>query len=301
MYPHKIFLGLDLYSIFMLVGVIACMVCIRVLSDRRKMRAAWQNLVLFNAVLAVILGYGSAVLFQAFYNFMESGTFEVVNSTGATFYGGLIGGTALFILIYFGVGHFLFRDGYHKGHFRTVSDMAAPCIAIAHGFGRLGCLMAGCCYGAKTDAWFGIPMDITGDGTHELVRVIPVQLYEAVFLLALGVFVLLMFWEGKKYELPIYMGAYAVWRFIAENLRADHRGETVVDFLTPSQLISVLLVVGAVVLFAIEWRIDHRPASDGTDGDGEDSEASDGEGQEGDTEDAPVQGEAPVASDEAES
>ncbi len=260
MYPHKIFLGLDLYSIFMLVGVIACMVCIRVLSDHRKMRAAWQNLVLFNAVLAVILGYGSAVLFQAFYNYMESGTFEIANDTGATFYGGLIGGTVIFILIYFGAGHFLFKDGYHKRHFRTVSDLAAPCIAIAHGFGRLGCLMAGCCYGAKTDSWVGIPMNIVGDNSNELVRVIPVQLYEAIFLLALGVFVLLMFREGKKYEMPIYMGAYAVWRFIAENLRADHRGETIVDFLTPSQLISVLLLVGAGVLFVIEWQIDKRKA-----------------------------------------
>lgn len=265
MYREKIFLGLDLYSIFMLVGVIACMVCIRVLSDHRKLKASWQNLVLFNAVLAVILGYGSAVLFQAFYNFMESGTFEIVSDTGATFYGGLIGGTVLFIVVYFVVGGFLFKDGYHKGHFRTVSDMAAPCIAIAHGFGRLGCLMAGCCHGAKTDAWFGIPMNIPGDGTNELVRVIPVQLFEAVFLLALGTFVFLLFWEGKKYLLPLYMVAYSIWRFIAENLRADHRGETVVDFLTPSQLISVLLLVGGVVLFVIEWRIDKRKATEAFD------------------------------------
>lgn len=262
MYPYKIFLGLDLYSILMLVGVIACMVCIRVLSDHRKMKAAWQNLVLFNAVLAVILGYGSAVLFQAFYNYMESGKFEIANNTGATFYGGLIGGTAIFILVYFVAGRFLFRDGYHKGHFRTVSDMAAPCIAIAHGFGRLGCLMAGCCYGPATDAWYGIVMNG--------VKRVPVQLFEAVFLMALGVFAFLLFWEGKKYLLPMYMGAYAVWRFIAENLRADHRGETIVDFWSPSQLVSVLLLVGGVVLFAIEWRIDHPVSgpSDDPDADG---------------------------------
>lgn len=262
MYPYKIFLGLDLYSIFMLLGVIACLVCIRVLSDHRKMVATWQNLVLFNAVLAVILGYGSAVVFQAFYNFMESGAFEIANNTGATFYGGLIGGTALFIIVYFVVGGFLFRDGYHKRHFRAVSDMAAPCIAIAHGFGRLGCLMAGCCHGARTDAWFGIPMNIPGDGTADMVKVVPVQLYEAVFLLALGTFTFLLFWEGKKYLLPLYMAAYGFWRFIAENLRADHRGETIVDFWSPSQLISVLLLAGAVVLFVIEWQIDKRKAAE---------------------------------------
>ena len=292
MCQKNIFLGLDLYSIFMLVGVIACMVCIRLLSDHRKLAAKWQNLVLFNAVLAVILGYGSAVLFQAFYNFMESGTFEVVNSTGATFYGGLIGGTAIFIAVYFVAGSILFKDGYHKKYFRTVSDMAAPCIAIAHGFGRLGCLMAGCCHGAKTDAWFGIPMNIPGDGTNELVKVVPVQLYEAIFLLALGVFTFLLFWEGKKYLLPTYMGAYAVWRFIAENLRADHRGETIVDFWSPSQLISVLLLVGGILLFAIEWRIDHPS----TGGDGE-TQAADAEPEQSSDETSEETAEA----DEAES
>lgn len=250
MYPQKIFLDMDLYSIFMLVGVIACMVCIRVLSDRRKMTATWQNLVLFNAVAAVILGYGFAVLFQAFYNFMESGVFEVVNDTGATFYGGLIGGTAMFIIIYFVAGHFLFKDGYHKRHFRMVSDLAAPCIAVAHGFGRVGCLMAGCCHGPATDAWYGIVMNG--------VKRVPVQLFEAVFLLALGGMLFYLFWINKKYQMPIYMMTYGIWRFIAEYLRADHRGQTVVDFWSPSQLVSILLMIGSAVLFAVEFYIDRK-------------------------------------------
>lgn len=261
MYPKKIFLDMDLYSIFMLIGVLACMVMIRVLSDKRKMRAAWQNLVLFNAVIAVVLGYGGAVLFQAFYNFLDDGKFEIVNGTGATFYGGLIGGTAMFIIIYFVAGYILFKDGYHKTHFRMVSDMAAPCITVAHGFGRLGCLMAGCCHGARTDAWYGIPMNIPGDGTNDMVRVIPVQLYEAMFLLALSALTFVLFLKKKKYLLPLYMVTYGIWRFVAEYLRADDRGATVVDFLSPSQLISVLLISGGLVLLAVEVYIDQKKKS----------------------------------------
>lgn len=258
MYNQRIFLDMDLYSIFLLVGVLACLVFIRVLSDKRKMRAAWQNLVLFNAVFAVLLGYGGAVLFQAFYNFMDDGVFVIANNTGATFYGGLIGGTAMFIIIYFVAGHFLFKDGYHKQHFRLVSDLAAPCITVAHGFGRLGCLMAGCCHGARTDAWYGVPMDIPGDGTNEMVKVIPVQLYEAIFLFALAALTFGLFVKHKKYLLPIYMVTYGIWRFIAEYLRADDRGATVVDFLSPSQLISVLLISGGLLLFAIELYVDRK-------------------------------------------
>ena len=254
MYPYEIFLGMDLYSILIAVGVIACMAFIRLQSDWRGLRAKLQNLFLFNTIAAVVLGYGCAVLLQAFYNFMANGTFEIVNSTGATFYGGLIGGTALFIIIYLAVGRFLFKDGYHVAHLRTASDIAPACITVAHGFGRLGCLMAGCCYGAKCDAWYGIEM------VHLGYKVVPVQLYEAIYLLALSVIFLMAFRKGKKYLMPAYMMAYAVWRFIAEILRNDYRGATVVDFLTPSQLVSVLLLAGGILLLAIELFVDDRAA-----------------------------------------
>ena len=47
---------------------------------------------------------------------------------------------------------------------------------------------------------------------------------------------------------------------IAEILRDDYRGATIVDFLTPSQFISVLLLAGGLVLLAIELYVDNRKA-----------------------------------------
>ncbi len=252
MYPKQIFLGLDLYTILLLVGVLACMVFIRLLSDHRQMRARWYNLVLFGALFAVVLGYGSAALFQSFYDYLATGTFSL--NSGTTFYGGLIGGTVMFIVLYYVAGHFLFSDGYHKEHFRDVSDMAAPCITVAHGFGRLGCLMAGCCHGKPTDAWYGVIMARTGE------KVIPVQLFEAVFLLAFSAILFMAYWNRKRYLLPTYMIVYALWRFPAEMMRADDRGATIVDFLTPSQLISVLLLLGGVALLIVELVMDRRAA-----------------------------------------
>ena len=35
-------------------------------------------------------------------------------------------------------------------------DLFAPSIAIAQGFGRIGCFLAGCCYGKETDSFIGI-------------------------------------------------------------------------------------------------------------------------------------------------
>ena len=259
MYPYDIIFGMDLYSILISVGVIVCMIFIRLQADWRGLKAKLQNLVLFNTIAAVVLGYGGAVLLQAFYNFMAKGKFEIVNNTGATFYGGLIGGTAMFIIIYFVVGHFLYPDGYHARNFRTVSDLAPAAITVAHGFGRLGCLMAGCCYGAKCDAWYGIKMVGLG------YKVVPVQLFEALFLFGLSAVLLILFKKGKKYQMPIYMMAYACWRFVAELMRNDYRGATIVDFLTPSQFISVLLLAGGLILLGIELYLDgKKPATNET-------------------------------------
>ena len=60
--------------------------------------------------------------------------------------------------------------------------------------------------------------------------------------------------------MPAYMIAYALWRFVAEILRNDYRGETVVDFLTPSQFVSVLLLAGGLILWALELYADGKKA-----------------------------------------
>ena len=156
MYPNKIFLGMSFYEIFMLAGVLFALALFRIVSDKENLPARYQNLVIICGVFAVIMGYFGAVLFQAFYNFLESGKFEITNSTGATFYGGLIFGVVFFLLAYFLVGRSMFKDGLHLRRFIPLSALAAASISGAHGLGRIGCLFAGCCYGAVTDSPIGI-------------------------------------------------------------------------------------------------------------------------------------------------
>ena len=269
MYPYQLFWGLDLYSILIVVGVIACMALIRVLGDKKKYEAKYQNFLLLNTLIAIFGGYGLAVVTQAFYNIAALGKFELSNNTGSTFYGGLVGGIALFILVYFGAGHFIFYDGYHKKHFREISDLAGGCIAVAHGFGRLGCLMAGCCHGAVTDKWYGIYMVSMGK------KVVPVQLFEALFLFALGAVLIWMFVKNKRYVLPTYLFSYGIWRFFIEYLRDDERGQTIVKFLSPSQLTSLLLMTAAIIILSIEFYVDDRKKP--TEQTDESVEADDGE------------------------
>ena len=246
MFPEIKILGLYLYDIFFILGIIAALSIRRLLSDKSGFSARLFNFCLFDGIFSIACGYGSAVLFQAFYNFLDDGKFEFVATTGATFYGGLIGGVVLFLTIYFVVGHFWFRDGEHKRSVYKLIGIAACSIPAAHSLGRLGCLMAGCCHGRATDSFFGIFLAYPG------YKVIPTQLYEAIFLAALCAVLIARYLKNKSYNMPIYMASYGVWRFLVEYLRGDHRGETIVSFLTPSQLIAVILIIGSAVVFVLE-------------------------------------------------
>ncbi len=247
MYSKELLPGIDMYLIMLCIAAISAILVFRFIADRCNIGAKLQNLCLFNAVASILVGYYSAVFFQAIYNIPKYGEFRIDTKTGATFYGGLIGGAAFFLLIYFIVGKFIFKENReHIKNFRSITDIAASCIAIAHSFGRLGCLFAGCCHGKETDAWYGIYMSSIGK------RVVPIQLYEAIILMAIFAYLTYRTLKGKTYNLPIYMGIYGIWRFLIEYARDDYRGYTFVSFLTPSQLTAILMIIGAVIIFVIE-------------------------------------------------
>ena len=256
MYPNEIFLGLTLYDICLCIAIAACFTAFGMLADKVKIPAKLQTFAAFCGVFGVALGYGSAVVFQAFYNIKDRGGFVIDENTGATFYGGLIGGAAVFLAIYFIAGYFKFKDKAHIRMFFPVANCASSCIALAHSIGRLGCLFAGCCHGFRTDAWYGIMMH-GSDGYH---KYLPTQLMEAIFLLLLFAFLTVQLLTSKKSacNLSSYLMFYGIWRFFIEYLRADYRGDTVVDWLTPSQFIAILLVIVGIALIFLEIAISKR-------------------------------------------
>lgn len=249
MYPYPIIFGIDLYTVFLCLGIVGAIVVFRIFSDRLKMNWRVQNFTIITAFAAIIVGYFSAVLFQAFYDIESRGGFIIDRYTGATFYGGLIGGAACFLAIYFGIGHFIFKDKLHIKSFFDIADIAAAAIAIAHALGRIGCLMAGCCHGKITDAWYAVNMPAIG------AKAVPIQLYEAIFLFALFGFFAYRVFTRRSCNLPIYMASYGLWRFVIEYFRTDDRGSTIVDFLSPSQLIAILMIVGSVGLLLVQIKL----------------------------------------------
>jgi phosphatidylglycerol:prolipoprotein diacylglycerol transferase len=166
--------------------------------------------------------------------------------SGGVFYGGLLG--ALPVAWWYARRHQL--EGW-----RT-ADVLAPGVAIGQVIGRLGCFSAGCCYGRPT----GVPWAVTfrdpyatrAVGTPLDVPLHPTQLYEAgaVLLLFLG----LVWLAGRKrFQGQVtlaYLFGYAVVRFAIEFYRGDaSRGTVLGGWVSTSQFIAILVVLGVAVLY----------------------------------------------------
>ena len=255
MYPYDILPGFTLYDLCLALGIFCAVLVFRFFSDRDKISARLYNFILYDALITVVLGYALSVFTQALYNWRDEGKFVISASTGATFLGGLVGGAAVFIAFYFGIGHFSFGNRENIKSFRWMTDVAAVCIPAAHSIGRIGCLTAGCCHGIvyETAKWYTFRFLIlnAADECIGVFYALPVQLYEALFLAVLALALGIMKRKNKTNLLPIYMIAYGVWRFLIEYIRGDERGTTIVDFLSPSQLTSVLMVAGGILLLVV--------------------------------------------------
>lgn len=155
---------------------------------------------------------------------------------GFVVYGGIIGGI--------GVGYLYCK--IRKLEFLRYFDLVMPSIAIAQGFGRVGCMFAGCCYGRETDSWFHVIYE-TSEFAPNGVELIPTQMIMA--LLNFAHFFILAFLAKKvlKYSGQVagsYLVFYSIGRFFLEFLRNDPRGN--VNTLSTSQFISLFILVAGV-------------------------------------------------------
>ncbi len=173
--------------------------------------------------------------------------------SGGVFYGGLIGAVL--------TGYFLMR--HYKLPWWKTADACAPGIAIGNFFGRQGCFAAGCCWGKPTSLPWGVKFtelghEITGVPTDAYLH--PTQLYES-FAMLIVFFFLLWLHKHRRFSgqvILFYALLYSVIRFAIEFLRADPRGDlfglTTLTGLSTSQMISLIVGSGALILLILRWR-----------------------------------------------
>jgi phosphatidylglycerol:prolipoprotein diacylglycerol transferase len=144
-----------------------------------------------------------------------------------------------------------------------ITDVFAPGIALGHIVGRLGCLLAGCCFGRQTDVpWavtFTSEFAARQSGTPLGVPLHPTQLYEAGAELLILILLLAMERRGRPFAgrtFWSYMLLYAVSRFIIEFYRGDSRGliDLVGMSLSTSQFVSLLIAPLSIVMLVFLGR-----------------------------------------------
>lgn len=160
---------------------------------------------------------------------------------GLTSFGGLIGGLLMLV----------FYARKHKLSSRTLLDVFAPGLLVAHAIGRVGCLLNGCCFGGDTSMWFGVHQD----GQKGLF--VPAQLADsAMVLIAWGLLTMIErrrpLAPGQSFAFAII--GYNVSRFFYEFLRAGSSSTYWGALpITEAQALAVALAALGAVMFIV-WR-----------------------------------------------
>ena len=127
-------------------------------------------------------------------------------------------------------------------------------------FGRIGCFLAGCCYGVESEL-FGIVFSNSLAAPND-VKLLPVQLMEAAAELLLFLILLLMKKKGSRGKTLLYTWtiAYAALRFVIEFFRGDeYRG--FIGALSTAQVFSVIMIILVLVfLFIGKFRTGRKNA-----------------------------------------
>ncbi len=173
----------------------------------------------------------------------------MIQHGGLVYYGGLIGASVAGIIYL----------AWKKLPVWKIADILAPSIALGSVFGRVGCLLNGCCYGRACDLPWAIhfPLDheTHGAGVH------PTQLYDALLNLVLYL-ALAWFFRRKKFDgqiLALYLIGYAICRTTVEFFRGDYPADHIhAGLFTSAQLLSVPILLAGIALWF--WRSEKVPA-----------------------------------------
>ena len=161
----------------------------------------------------------------------------VLINGGFVFYGGLLGALAGGVVC----------AKISRIRLKELLNVFLPPMVVFHIFGRIGCFMAGCCYGIESPIGFSFP--------YEEVTRLPVPLMEAAY--ELIIVVVLVYKDSKtqgKTDLTLlYLMMYAPMRFVLEYLRGDDiRGHW--GLLSTSQWLSIFIVIVVVLCVYIQHR-----------------------------------------------
>jgi phosphatidylglycerol:prolipoprotein diacylglycerol transferase len=253
-FPELLRLGpvtITTYGLMLALAFVAAALYLRWALKRQAIDPNAVYNILFAAIVGGVIG---ARLFYVVANWGDFAAQPMMvfflPAGGLVFQGGAIGGAlAVWAVV-----------AYERLPAPAVMDGAAPALSIGAAVGRIGCFANGCCAGAPTAAWYGLPFF----GYPE--PRIPIQLADMGYNLAIAGVLAWLFVRGmgrKGSLFWLWFVLYGTCRFVIEFWRAAPAGPVntvplglnprVFLGLTSPQLIAVGMVVFGVGMLAW-WR-----------------------------------------------
>ncbi|MDY2596255.1 MAG: prolipoprotein diacylglyceryl transferase [Oliverpabstia sp.] len=229
------------YGLMIAIGILVAYVTAEY---RAKKHGLDPDKIFYLVIWAVVGGFaGAKVLYflTRLKDIMENPRVLLDLADGFVVYGGIIGG------IYSAMAYCRIK----KMPFLKYFDLVMPSVALAQGFGRIGCFLAGCCYGRETDSALGIVFHNSSYAPND-VKLLPTQLISSGldFLLCAVLILLDRKKKGDGQIAGAYLVLYSIGRFILEFYRGDLiRGN--VGALTTSQFIAIFVAMAGVVMIAV--------------------------------------------------
>ena len=147
------------YGLMIAIGILAAYLSTEFLAKKNDLDPNPVFNILIVGVLFGILGAKLLYYITILDDIIANPKLLLDFSDGFVVYGGIIAGIVA-AAIY----------SRKKGlPFLRYLDCAAPSIALAQGFGRIGCFLAGCCYGVEMDS----PISITFTHSHYAPNNVP--------------------------------------------------------------------------------------------------------------------------------
>lgn len=235
----KIF-GLKVYGYGTMIALGICAALILLMKTAKK-KGYNEDSILNMAIITIILGVLGGKVFYILSdlkNIIHNPSILKDVGNGFVIYGAVI----------FGALSVIFFSVKNKWNPMKLLDMVAAPVAMAQGFGRIGCFFAGCCYGKATSLPFGVKFKEGSLGPTD-VFVHPTQIYSSIFDFLLAIFLI---WYAKKERkdgkvFALYIIIYSIGRFLVEIIRDDPRGN--VGILSTSQFIAIFVLIAGLLIF----------------------------------------------------
>lgn len=247
MYPDLFSIGpltIHTYGLFVAIGfIIAILVTARMgktqgISSQQVMDMGF--VIILSAIIGSRLAY---VLTNLPYYMAHPLDILKLWHGGLVFSGGLI--TVIIVMVWY-----IRRHNYSLW---GIGDLWSPAVALGQSIGRIGCFMAGCCYGKPTDLKWGVIFSHPKSLAPLNIPLHPTQLYS--FLSGLIIFtVLVVLHTKKKFEGQVFLWfliLHSTGRLLIERFRGDDRGLIAGSEWSMTQLVTTLILIAAVVTLFI--------------------------------------------------